>query len=269
MRTSEWIQTGFAAVLAIVAWVRPLTSRRRWVITSLAGCVIAAVGLARLSVYVFSPVVTSILRDWLPVPLMLVPYWQTGQFFVRPDEKIQAWLLNTDRWFFNRVSRSGWTVSPFARLSMEWAYSLCYPIVPLGLATLYAAGLRHDADTFWFLVLVPTYICYAITPFVPALPPRSVGAERPASASTRSRVFNLWLLKHGSIQAVSFPSAHVASSLAVSLALMHDLPIAGSVFLAIAIWIAVAAVVGRYHYALDVVLGAAVSLGVSIAWRIT
>jgi len=267
MRASEWIQAGFAAVLAIVAWVRPFSSRRRSAITWLAAFAIVTIALARLSEHLLSHDQASILRDWLPVPLMLVPYWQTGQFFVKPDEKIQLWLLNSDRWLFNLLSRSGWTVSPFARLSMEWAYSLCYPLVPLGLATLYAVGLRRHADTFWFLVLVPTYISYATTPFVPALPPRSLGAERKPSSTTKSRVFNLWILKYGSIQAISFPSAHVASSLGVALVLLQYLPLAGWIFLAIAIWIAIAAVVGRYHYAIDVVLGGFVTLAVFVAWR--
>ncbi len=266
MRAYEWIQAGFAAILAIVAWIRPLSGSRRWTITGLGACAIVAIALARLSEYVLSPA-ASILRDCLPVPLMLVPYWQTGQFFVKPNEKIQAWLLNTDRWLFNRVSRSGWTVGPFARLSMEWAYLLCYPLVPLGLATLCAAGLRRYTSTFWLLVLVPTYICNAITPFVPALPPRSLNSVRNTSKSTKSRGFNLWILKRGSIQAISFPSAHVASSLAVSLVLLRYLPLAGLIFLAIAIWIAVAAVVGRYHYAIDVVLGAAIALAIFFAWR--
>jgi len=272
MRTSEWIQAGFATVLAVVAWIFPLTVRRRVTITLFAACAIVAVTLARLSEDVLTPIQVSILRDWLPVPLMLIPYWQTGQFFVGPNEKIQAWLMDTDRRLLSLASRTNWTFGRFARLTMEWAYVLCYPLATMGLATLYGAGLRRDADTFWFLVLVPTYLCYAITPFVPALPPRNLMQERIASSSTsgralkNSRVFNLWLLEHGSIHAISFPSAHVASALAVSMVLLHYLPLAGAIFLIIAFWIAVAAVVGGYHYAIDVVLGAAMTLIVYVAW---
>jgi membrane-associated phospholipid phosphatase len=149
---------------------------------------------------------------------------------------------------------------------MEWAYMLCYPLVPLALATLYAAGLRRESSIFWFIVLVPTYFCYAITPFVPAMPPRKIGPDI-GFASTKSRAFNLWVLKHGSIHAISFPSAHVASALAVSLVLLHYLPLAGMAFLAVSFWIAIAAIVGRYHYAIDVVLGAAMALGVYMVWR--
>jgi membrane-associated phospholipid phosphatase len=267
MRTSEWIQGGFAALLAAVAWVAPLTVRRRVAITVLAAGAIAVIALGRLSEFILAPRAASILRDWLPVPLMLIPYWQTGQFFKGPDLKIQAWLVDTDRWFFRIAARTGWDFGRAARLSMEWAYSLCYALATLGLATLYFAELRRDADAYWYFVLIPTYLCYVITPFFPALPPRSLNEVRPRPRRTKSRVFNLWILKYGSIQAISFPSAHVASSLAVALVLLRLVPAAGAVFLLITFWIAVAAVVGGYHYAIDVVLGAAVTALFYLVWR--
>jgi membrane-associated phospholipid phosphatase len=43
------------------------------------------------------------------------------------------------------------------------------------------------------------------------------------------------------------------------------MPVTGACFLAVAVCIAVAAVAGRYHYLLDVVLGAAVALSVFCA----
>jgi membrane-associated phospholipid phosphatase len=114
--------------------------------------------------------------------------------------------------------------------------------------------------------LIATYLCYAITPFVPAYPPRDLAASQPTPARAgKARVFNRWILKHGSIHAISFPSAHVASTFAVSLVLLRFAPILGAVFLFVSIWIALGAVVGRYHYALDVLLGAATALAVFLA----
>ncbi|QEE26573.1 phosphatase PAP2 family protein [Terriglobus albidus] len=266
MRISEWIQAGFASIFAVAAWVYPLAARRRLIITSLAAGAIFVIALARLSVYILAPVQVSILRDWLPAVLMLIPYWQTGQFFLGPNEKIQAWLMQSDRRLWNFASHSGWTLGRFAHLSMEWAYMLCYPLPLLGLATLYAAGLSREADSFWAFVLLPTYLCYAITPFVPAMPPRFLESEHKESQATKSKIFNLWIQKHGSIHAISFPSAHVAASLAISLFLLHRVLAAGIFFLVISLWIAVAAVVERYHYAVDVLLGAVLALAMYLAW---
>jgi membrane-associated phospholipid phosphatase len=237
------------------------------VVTLLGAGVVAAVLLARASVYVLSHDPAHILRDWLPVALTLAPYWQTGQFFTGPDEKVQAWLRAIDQLLLGSVPRIGLTWERATRQVMEWAYMMCYPLVPAGLGVLYAAGLKKDASTFWFLVLVPTYLCYAITPFVPALPPRSL-EKTSGSKQNRGRVMNLWILRYGSIQAISFPSAHVASSLAVSLVLLWAVPAAGWVFLAVTFWIAVAAVAGGYHYAIDVVLGAALTLVIFGAWAL-
>lgn len=267
MRTSEWIQAGFAVILVVAAWIRPLSARRRAVIAVLAAFAVAAILLGRLSVYVLAPRQASILRDWLPVALMLVPYWQTGQFFTGPNPKMQSWLVESDRRLAKLLHPGVLAFGRFTRLSMEWAYSLCYPLPLAGLAVLYAAGMRRYATTYWPIVLLPTYLCYALTPLVPALPPRDIaGKASAAGARTKSRVFNLWILRYGSIHAISFPSAHVACALAVSFVLLHYVPAAGAIFLFLAIWIGVAAIVGGYHYAVDVWLGAAMALIVLAAW---
>jgi membrane-associated phospholipid phosphatase len=267
MRTSEWIQGGFAILLALAVWIRPLPAKRRAAVALLAAFAVVAVLVGRLSVYVLAPRAASILRDWLPVALMLVPYWQTGQFFAGANGKIQSWLVESDRRLAKVLSPRALAFGRATRVSMEWAYMLCYPLPLAGLAVLYAVGLRRYASTYWPIVLLPTYLCYALTPLVPALPPRSItGKMGTGDVRTKSRVFNLWILKNASIQAISFPSAHVACALAISFVLLHYVPIAGAVFLAIAVWIGVAAIVGGYHYAVDVWLGAAVALLVLAAW---
>ncbi len=271
MRTSEWIQIWFALVLAIAAWIQalsscPLPARRRWNITLLALVPFAAVMLARSTASVLPPPYVATLRDWLTVALFLIPYWQTGQSFQGPNHRIEERLLAFDRWLMPQTAGTSGTSRTGLGLLLEVAYLFCYPLVPLGLLALYAAGQRTHVASFWLVVLVATYLCYAITPFVPAYPPRDLAGSQPAPAQTgKARVFNRWILKHGSIHAISFPSAHVASAFAVSLVLLRFTPILGLVFLFVAIWIALGAVVGRYHYALDVLLGAVTALCVFFA----
>ena len=77
-----------------------------------------------------------------------------------------------------------------------------------------------------------------------------------ASSAGALRLLNLWILRYASIQANTFPSAHVAASLAVSLALIRLLPVVGLAFLWLSVSIAAGTVVGRYHYAADALLGA-------------
>jgi membrane-associated phospholipid phosphatase len=80
------------------------------------------------------------------------------------------------------------------------------------------------------------------------------------------RAFNLWILRRASIQANTFPSAHVAIATACALTMLQLCPLwVGLGFLAIAIGIALGAVTGRYHYAADAILGVAVALAAFLA----
>jgi membrane-associated phospholipid phosphatase len=275
MRMSEWIQVVFALVLAVAAWITGLTShplplRRRWIVTSLATAAITIVTIGRFGARFFSPDHRPILRDCLTVALFLVPYWQAGQFFLRPNLKIQDRLLAFDRWLLPGIAATSGTERTSIGFLLEVAYLFCYPLVPLSLLTVYIAGLRGKADSFWFVVLVSTYICYAVTPFVPAFPPRSLIGDQadpcvPAKDTNKARTFNRWILKRGSIHAISFPSAHVASAFAIALVFLRYSLSLGVIFLVVAVLISLGAVVGRYHYALDVLLGAATAWAVFLA----
>jgi len=108
------------------------------------------------------------------------------------------------------------------------------------------------------------YPCYATTPFVQALPPRVFSDTTSAIPETRLRRLNLQILRHASIQAVTFPSAHVAAAVAASLVLLRLAPLEGLAFALVALSIAVGAVAGRYHYAADVLWGALLGLAVFV-----
>jgi membrane-associated phospholipid phosphatase len=256
MRASEWIQIVFVFGIGLLAWMRPLEARRRLRIALLTIIVPVAILVAR---FAFDGFARSVVRDWLPVALLLVPYWQAGQFFTGPDERIQKWLAQTDEKALHVLRRivgssenGGW-----ARY-FETAYLMCYPLVPIGLAALYLGHHRAAADFYWIVVALASDICFAVTIFVPALPPRLVPGQTAefGVAANDVRKLNLEVLNRGSIQAITFPSAHVASTTAVALVLTRFLPVTGAIFLVIAASIAIGAFLGRYHYFLDVALGA-------------
>ena len=144
---------------------------------------------------------------------------------------------------------------------LELAYLFCYPMVPFALAALYLLRAGQEADHFWAVVLPATYACYVMVPFLQMLPPRMLGeAGRAAPPSTEVRRFNLWILLHASIHANTFPSAHVAASMASALVLLAVNVWVGLAFLAIAAGIALGAVAGRYHYGIDAVAGTVVAV---------
>ncbi|HXZ78672.1 MAG TPA: phosphatase PAP2 family protein [Terriglobales bacterium] len=263
MRRAEWIQLVFVSILALVAWIRPLTAVRRWRVALLAALAIVLIVLARISASFLPPLASSVIRDWLPALLLLVPYWQTGLLFTAPDPDLEKKLSIFDQRVFAtlRLDPARIRLGPLLSLWFELAYVLAYPLVPLGLAALYLTHRRAQADWYWQAVLVASYICYAITLFVPAFPPRML-KERRSSASerTRMRKLNEGILARAGIQAITFPSAHVASSTAAALFLLRlNLPL-GLIFLAIALSIAAATVIGGYHYAADALLALVIAV---------
>jgi len=262
MRTSEWIQIVFAVGIGLLGWTRPLEMRRRLRIALLAIIVPAAILIARFALHGFAG---SVARDWLPAALLLIPYWQAGQFFTGPDERIQKWLAQTDPVLRVLERLIGSDNGGGARY-FETSYLLGYQRVPSGRAALYLGHHRAAADFYWIVLVLASDICFAVTIFVPAMPPRLIPgqvAESKVSANN-IRKLNLEVLNRGSIQAITFPSAHVASTTAVALVLTRFMPVTGAIALAIAASIAIGAFLGRYHYFLDVALGAIEAAGVFV-----
>ena len=244
--------------MAVMAWLMPLSHDRRIRASAIGAAGSAACVLALLSAAVLPEKAGVVFRDWLPVPLILAAYHQAGQLFTKPWHRLQSMLWSLDQKLLGPLAEGPGAVkwNPFLSAYFEIAYVVCYPLIPAALGALYLLNLENHADEFWTVVLPPTYLCYALVPILPSLPPRLLHAE-PGLSILRggARDLNLWILGHWSIQANTFPSAHVAACIAASLVLLRwNLPV-GACFLWIALSIAAAVVVRRYHYLADAVLG--------------
>jgi hypothetical protein len=113
---------------------------------------------------------------------------------------------------------------------------------------------------YWTIVLAAELTCYAALPFLRARPPRAL--EPPGIVHTRTLVarrFNLAILDRASVQACTIPSGHVAGAVAAALAVLPVSVAASVVFFFVSVLIAASATAGRYHYAIDCVLGALVA----------
>ena len=240
MRLYEWISLFFFSAFGALAWRRALPPRRRAIVTGIA---VAGIG-AILTMRSTSP------RDWLPITFIPLAYWQTGQFVLPLNESFQARLESFDRKYLSAGL-------PSFMWLFELAYLFCYPLVPLGFVALYLSGMDRFAEEFWNVVLPPAYACYATFPFVQTLPPRAIDRDLQwQPPRTPLRRVNLFVLRYASIQANTFPSGHVAASLAVALVLLSHSMVIGAIFLIMSLAIAGGALWGRYHYALDVLIGA-------------
>ena len=207
----------------------------------------------------------DILRDWLPLGLILLAYREMG-WFALPHQLslLESQWVRWDRLVLNRGGRAlVESLGPVLPSILEIAYALVYALPPCGLAILYLNGRRDAAGQFVTVVLLSVLLCYAQFPFWPSEPPRVVfaGWDLP-SYSTIFRRFNLWVLGSYGIHTGVFPSAHVAGALSTAFGLRLAMPERKRLFrlfFGIAALIAIATVYGRYHYLADATFGAVIA----------
>ena len=200
-------------------------------------------------------------RDWAPFLYVSVAYYLSGLLFIAPSPRLEAWLLKWDhRWLGDPTTRfSRWPSWLVAWLDI--IYMLCAPLLPGGFLLLVLTGHSSQANRYWTMVLAADMGAFAPLSVFQTRPPWQI--ERPAVLAA-SRVHQLasYVVKNATTGVNTFPSGHVAVTLAVAFGVMSALPIAGGVLLLCALSISVACVVGRYHYTVDVLAGAVLGFGV-------
>jgi membrane-associated phospholipid phosphatase len=252
LRASEWIVVVYFSYLAGAAVVVPGLGgqqRRRAL-----GLALAAV----IAVFTIAAIGTraTVWRDWMPILYILIGYWLPALLVSTTNQVVEGRLLALDRrWRVTTINERA--PRPLIEL-LELSYLCCYPMVPIGFASLYVAGLREESDRFWTAVLLAVFGCYGVLPWLATRPPRAIGG--PVQSSGLVRRINLRVLGLASVQLNTFPSGHAAASLATALAVGARLPLAGLLLGLLALSIAIGSVVGRYHYAADALAGAILAL---------
>jgi hypothetical protein len=252
--TYEWIAIGyFLYLIATAAALPSLTPNRRARVAALAFAVLALIGaIATVDVSL-----TRAVRPWLPLVYLVAAYRLPSQLVARTNQAFEARLAAWDRSPLASRLATFRARAPAAVLELlELAYLFCYPLVPLGFATLVLTGqtAAADADRFWTTVLGAALPCYGALPWLPTRPPRAIEVAE-AGAASKVSVVNARVLKSVSVGWNTFPSGHAAASVATALAVGARMPIAGAVFGVIAIGICIGSVTGRYHHAADAAAG--------------
>jgi membrane-associated phospholipid phosphatase len=264
----EKLLAGYLSYLALASLVVSLDIHQRVVVVAANGLILGVLWL--VSRRADERRWLAALRPWLPVFFILVAYRESG-LLLKPDptHHLDIIFIRLDDMILKNHSVL-WVLehgAPWIQYYLELSYLLCYPVVPLGLISLYLVREREAIarEHFWTSVLLASLSCYFLFPFFPLVPPRELFNDVPGPrVALALRGLNHWLLGHYSVGASLFPSAHVAATTAAALAVRHYLPQLGWFFVVVAVSIALATVYGRYHYALDALAGALV--GVSAFW---
>jgi membrane-associated phospholipid phosphatase len=267
MRRSEWVLAAYYTYAAVMSVVLPV----RWPVPAITIALNLALiaGLAFLA-YAHSlrrRELLGVLRDWFPIPLMLLAYREMGWFAPAHhsyalEQSWEAWdKLALNRWGIRAAVEA---LGPVLPSILEIAYVLVYTVPSFALAMLYVYRRRDATDRFLFQFLLGILICYALFPYFPSEPPRTVfpGQDFPAY-NTIFRKLNWWLLGGYGIHTSVFPSAHVAGAFSGAFAMTRLLEKprwVGRFLMVLAPLIALATFYGRYHYGADALAGFAVSL---------
>lgn len=262
LRHSEWILIVYFGYAAILAQILPVRPPIPLVTLALNLAVIGGIVLLAWAESLRGSLLFGVLRDWYPAPLMLLAYRQMG-WFAREHhthELERAWvvwdkkLLND--WGLRAAIES---LGPLVPSLLELAYSLVYATPLFSLAMLYLYRRRQRVDRFLTIFLLAILAPYALFPYFPSEPPRTVfpGQDFP-TVETWFRQFNWRLLAGYGIHTSVFPSAHVAGGFAAGfgmLRLLREHPWVGRSLTVLAVLIALAVVYGRYHYLVDALGG--------------
>jgi membrane-associated phospholipid phosphatase len=244
----------YGLILTIAVLTMPI-ARRHVAATACAGYALVAIGLGTLVSSFWVQLV-------VPGALLLTGYWLSGFFFRDPQPWLEQFLVTSDKRVFRALAVDDWLERAPALLleAVEASYAADYVVVALGAIIAASAGTERIA-AYWSLVLASELACYGALPWLRSRPPRAL--EPPGVMAQRApllRRLNTSILDRASVQANTLPSGHVAGAVAAALGVWPVDPAAGLVLLVVALAIAIAAVVGRYHYVVDCVAGASVAL---------
>jgi membrane-associated phospholipid phosphatase len=267
-RRSEWVLVVYFIYTAVLAQLLPLRQPVPVLTFTLNLTIIAGYALLAYADSLRRRRFLSIVRDWLPLPLVLMAYREMGWFAPSRHtyELERAWVA-WDKFLLSDLGARAAieSLGPVLPSVLEIAYSLVYVIPHFALAMLYVCHCRERADRFLFPFVFAVVVCYALFPYFPSEPPRTAfpGEDFPIW-NTVFRRFNWWLLGGYGIHTGVFPSAHVSGAFSAAFAMNYILPErkwVGRVLLVLAVLIATSTVYGRYHYFVDVLAG----LGVAVA----
>lgn len=201
------------------------------------------------------------LRDFLPLPLMLLAYREMG-WLATGTHRLdwETIWVGWDRmllyeWGLKGAIEAGGVIGPVV---LEVSYLMVYVVATFSVVWLVTHGKRARLDAFYHTALLGLVLSYVLFPFVPSEPPRTVFAGTDLPMVTPIRPFTLALLGGYGIHTSVFPSAHVSGAMSAALAMCRVLPEqtrVGRGLLILSALIAIATVYGRYHYAADAVAG--------------
>jgi membrane-associated phospholipid phosphatase len=215
------------------------------------------------------PVVPGWLRRWAPLMSLLFLYSELP-LLIRAAGHATTFDPTVIRWeatLFGGQPSVMWAAAWNSVILSEFlhaAYVSYYPIifsVPILLA-----WQKRDADfsQATFVLLLTFTVCFAAFVVFPVAGPRYLWPSRADVVSGPIRRFTQWILEARSSRGTAFPSSHVAVATTQSILAVVYFGRRGLILGVVSILLALGAVYGGFHFAVDVMTGALVGSIIAI-----
>jgi membrane-associated phospholipid phosphatase len=217
----------------------------------------------------FAPGVPTWIRNWMPLAALLFLYSEMPWLIaaVGHDTLQDASVVRWEAALFAGQPARAWAAgAPSQWLSelLHGAYLSYYGIIFVVPAWLQSQRRDTDVARAVFILMATFIACFAAYLVVPVAGPRYLWPAVATSTDGRLRELTLWLLDARSSRGTAFPSSHVAVAVAQSVLAVTYFGRRAWFVAALTLLLAVGAVLGGFHYAVDVVAGAL--LGAAIGW---
>jgi hypothetical protein len=152
-------------------------------------------------------------RDWYPVPLILLAYREMGWIALPHNSTaFEDYWIGLDRALLGGGLRAAIeSLGPVLPNLLELAYLLVYAVPVVGLVVLYKEHARGRIDDYISILLFGTLTAYAMYPWFPSEPPRSVFPDADLPMMSLLRQVNLSIVGGYGIHTSVFPIVHSAA----------------------------------------------------------
>jgi membrane-associated phospholipid phosphatase len=223
---------------------------------------LAALGLAAVLLY---RAASGLVVDWLPLVAIPFLYAELPHIALAGlhDSMVQRWEFAMFGASPAQTLATRWP-SPYISEPLHAAYIAYYAIIYLPPMFLYLRRGRSQFDNTVAGLMTVFAVCYAAFIVFPVAGPRYEWPAPPGVFDGPVRRFVLHVLAAGSSRGTAFPSSHVAVATVQSIIAFRWSSRAAVVLSVLTAGLAVGAVYGGFHYAIDVLAGATLGLVIGI-----
>ncbi len=219
--------------------------------------------LGSIAAATWLPVVPRWVRQWAPLMSLLFLYTELPLLIRAAGHSalFDPLVIQWETALFGGQPSVHWAAAWNSVLLSEFlhaAYVSYYPII-FAVPALLAFRRRHDDFSEATFVLLLTFtVCFVAFVVFPVAGPRYLWPSRADVVSGPIRRFAQWILEARSSRGTAFPSSHVAVATTQSILAVLYFGRRGLIVGVVTVLLATGAVYGGFHYAVDVIAGAAV-----------